>query len=251
MDKIISRTMGLDVSKLDEAQKQTVLSRLLGRLAHEIRNPLSSLDIHVQLLEEDLGEKAPELSKELEGRLEIIHGEIRQLEKTVSQFVQLSGPTNLDLSPVILDDLMTHVCKLLRPEAQKQKVEIALEVEASLPTIEADATQLTQALINLVINAVQAASKPGAVEVSARLCDDGAHVEIVVADDGKGIPDEAISLIFEPFFSGRGEGTGIGLWIARQVAAAHQGELLAQNRHSGGAQLTLRLPIAHAISHSG
>lgn len=241
MDKILSRTLGMDVSKLDEIEKQNVLSRLLGRLAHEIRNPLNSLNIHAQLLEEDLVAKIPDRAREFSGRLEIIQSEIRQLEKTVSQFVHLSGPSNLDLASVSPGDVVSQVAELLGPEAGRE--DVTLEVRSVGPSvwIEADASQLTQALINLVINAVQAAARPGRVELTIDSEVEG-HVDIRVCDDGPGIPEEIRGCIFEPFFSSKSEGSGIGLWIARQVAVAHGGSLTAANTELGGAVFVLRLP---------
>ena len=104
-------------SQLAAAEKRDLLARLLARLAHEIRNPLSSLDIHVQLLEEDLGALAPQMREQLTARLEIIHGELHRLESIVEHFLGLAGPSALDLEPVEIPKIVTHVCELLRPEA--------------------------------------------------------------------------------------------------------------------------------------
>src|SRR5881628_2100033 len=98
MEEILARALGQDVSALAAQEKQLLLSRLLARLAHEIRNPLSSLDIHVQLLEEDLVQMAPANKQKLTDRLEIIHGELHRLENIVKQFVRLAGPSALELA---------------------------------------------------------------------------------------------------------------------------------------------------------
>src|SRR5260221_13891138 len=100
MEKILANALGQDVSKLAAREKQLLLSRLLARLAHEIRNPLSSLDIHVQLLEEDLAGVAPELRGRTAGRFDVIRGELHRLENIVKQFISLSGPSALNLQPV-------------------------------------------------------------------------------------------------------------------------------------------------------
>ena len=96
--------MGQDPSQLAAAEKRDLLARLLGRLAHEIRNPLSSLDIHVQLLEEDLTALAPQMREQLTPRLEIIHGELHRLEAIVERFLRLAGPAGVDLEPVEIRD---------------------------------------------------------------------------------------------------------------------------------------------------
>ena len=100
VESILAKAMGQDVSQLAAAEKRDLLARLLGRLAHEIRNPLSSLDIHVQLLEEDLAALAPQMREQLTSRLEIIHGELHRLEGIVERFLRLAGPAGVDLEPV-------------------------------------------------------------------------------------------------------------------------------------------------------
>src|SRR3954466_12151474 len=106
-----------DGTQLATLEKQLLLSRLLPRLAHEIRNPLSSLDIHVQLLDEDLAQAAPATRQQLGGRLEIIRGELSRLEGIVKRFLRLASPSALELEQVELGKLIGHVCKLLEPEA--------------------------------------------------------------------------------------------------------------------------------------
>ena len=159
MENILAKALGQDESQLVAVEKHGLLGRLLGRLAHEIRNPLSSLDIHVQLLEEDLAAFAPETRKPLDSRLEIIHGELHRLESIVERFLRLAGPSALDLEPVELPRIVTHVCELLRAEASTRQIEITAQIEPHLPRIAADPVRLTQALMNLVINAVQAVGK--------------------------------------------------------------------------------------------
>ena len=125
MESILAKALGQDASQLAAAEKRDLLARLLGRLAHEIRNPLSSLDIHVQLLEEDLGALAPQMREQLTPRLEIIHGELHRLEGIVERFLRLAGPAGVDLEPVEIRKILTHVCELLRPEAAAREIEIA------------------------------------------------------------------------------------------------------------------------------
>jgi len=233
--------LGQDASQLAAAEKRDLLARLLGRLAHEVRNPLSSLDIHVQLLEEDLASLAPQLREQLTPRLEIIHGELHRLEGIVERFLRLAGPAGVDLEPVAIRKILTHVCELLKPEAKAREIIISTQADASLPPVMADPVRLTQALLNLVINAIQAVERKGLVEVSASVADGGVNVS--VSDNGPGIPPEKLASIFDPYFTTKTEGSGLGLWIAQQIVTAHGGSLQAQNRPSGGAMLTMRLPL--------
>ena len=232
-------------------EKQDLLARLLGRLAHEIRNPLSSLDIHVQLLEEDLAKLAPETKKSLKPRLEIIHGELHRLESIVERFLRLAGPSALDLEPVKIPKIVTHVCELLRAEASTRQIEIVTQIEHGLPPVTADPIRLTQALMNLVINAVQAVEKNGRVQVGATKSTAGDALVLQVQDNGPGIPANKLEEVFDPYFTTKPEGIGLGLWIARQIAVAHGGTLRTENAPVGGAIFTLLLPLSRKEKPGG
>jgi two-component system sensor histidine kinase HydH len=227
-------------------EKRDLLERLLARLAHEIRNPLSSLDIHVQLLEEDLGSLAPILREQLSSRLEIIHGELHRLESIVDHFLRLAGPSALDLEPVEILKIINHVCELLRPEAAAREMEIVTRVESSAPQIRADPVRLTQALMNMVINAMQAVERQGRIEVSAEGREGALFIKVV--DNGSGIPPERLAAIFDPYFTTKPEGSGLGLWIAQQIVIAHGGSLKAENAPGGGAVFIMRMPVSQRRS---
>lgn len=226
------------------AEKRDLLERLLARLAHEIRNPLSSLDIHVQLLEEDLGGLVPAMRSQLNPRLEIIRGELHRLESIVDHFLRLAGPSELDLEAVEIAKIVNHVCDLLRPEAAARQIEVTTGVEPGLPAISADPVRLTQALMNLVINAMQAVERQGRIAVTARLSEHALLIE--VSDNGPGIPQEKLASIFDPYFTTKVEGSGLGLWIAQQIATAHGGTIRAQNGSGGGALFAMALPVKPA-----
>src|SRR6187401_1643716 len=117
MEIILANALGQDVNNLAAQEKRLLLSRIVARFAHEVRNPLSSLDIHVQLLEEDLQEATPQVREKTASRFEIIHGELHRLENIVKHFLCLAGPSSLDLHPVQAAKVIDHVCELLRPEA--------------------------------------------------------------------------------------------------------------------------------------
>jgi two-component system sensor histidine kinase HydH len=237
----LAKALGQDAAQLAAAEKRDLLARLLGRLAHEIRNPLSSLDIHVQLLEEDLGALAPAMREQLNPRLEIIHGELHRLEGIVERFLRLAGPSGLDLEAVGIPKIATHVCELLRPEAAAREIEIATRLEDSLPRVMADPVRLTQALLNLVINAMQAIERQGRIEVIAKVLD--GKLAVSVRDNGPGIEPGKLASIFDPYFTTKTEGSGLGLWIAQQIVTAHGGALQAQNAPDRGAVFTMLLPL--------
>jgi two-component system sensor histidine kinase HydH len=241
VESILAKALGHEGEQAAAAEKRDLLARLLGRLAHEIRNPLSSLDIHVQLLEEDLGALAPQVREQLRARLDVIQGELHRLESIVESFLRLTGPSALDLERVEVAKLVTHVCELLRPEAAAREIEILSRVEEGMPEVMADPVRLTQALLNLVINAVQAVERKGRLEVGASVT--GETLTLSVSDTGPGIPQEKLASIFDPYFTTKTEGSGLGLWIAQQIVTAHGGGIKAQNGPGGGAILTMTLPL--------
>lgn len=242
MENLLAQALGQDVSKLAAQEKQLLLSRLLARLAHEIRNPLSSLDIHVQLLEEDLAQAPAELRETTSARLEIIHGEIHRLETIVRQFLSLAGPSALDLHEIAPGDIARHVWSLLGPEAEARGIQFTLDAADSTPRIRADAGKLTQAVLNLVINALQAVERNGRVELRVRGSEADGGVVIEVRDTGPGVPAEKQSALFEPFFSTKPEGSGLGLWIVQQIVTAHGGLVQADPPPGGGALFRIVLP---------
>jgi len=249
VESILAKALGQETGQLAVAEKRDLLQRLLARLAHEVRNPLSSLDIHIQLLEEDLAGLLPEMRNKLSPRLEIIRGELHRLERLVDHFLRLAGPSELDLEPVAVAKVIDHVCNLLRPEAAARQIDLTTEVQSSLPAIRADSVRLTQALMNLVINSMQAVERSGRINVSANLVE--AAVLIQVTDSGPGIPPEKLASIFDPYFTTKAEGSGLGLWIAQQIITAHGGRIQARNGPSGGALFAMALPIQTGATENG
>jgi signal transduction histidine kinase len=244
VERVLADELGQDLTKLAAEEKQRLLSRLLARLAHEIRNPLSSLAIHVQLLEEDVAQASPPLLAKSAGRFEIIRSELLRLENLMRQFLSLAAPSAVDLHSVEVAEIVGYVCELLRPEAATRGIEVVRSLPEGLPSLTADPAQLKQALINLVINAIQAIEHNGRIEVDARADPAAGAFFLRVSDNGPGVSSEKRSAIFEPFFTTKSEGSGLGLWIVQQIATAHRGLVTVEDRPGGGAAFTLQLPYA-------
>jgi len=242
VEKLLAKALGQDVTQLALQEKQLLLSRLLARLAHEIRNPLSSLHIHVQLLQEDVGNTLPGLSEKFAMRFQIIHGELNCLETIVKHFVSLSGSATLNVEAVDLAGIVNGVCALLQPEAASRSIVLT---NRSAPTdrIQADPVQLTQAVVNLVINAIQSIGKNGEVNLCAALDPARSTALIEVRDTGGGIEPSKQSHIFEPYYTTKPEGSGLGLWIVQQIVSAHHGTIRVANAPEGGAVFTIELPL--------
>ncbi|MBM3838257.1 MAG: hypothetical protein FJ398_09870, partial [Verrucomicrobia bacterium] len=149
-----------------------------------------------------------------------------------------------------LRKLVEHVCNLLRPEAATREIAIATQIASELPALRADSVRLTQALLNILINALQAIERRGQVTVQVEPRPAEQILAIHVRDTGPGLPSEKAGAIFDPYFTTKAEGSGLGLWIAQQIAAAHGGGIQAANAPEGGAVFTLRLPL-HQQERSG
>lgn len=239
---LLKHALSQDADHLAAEEKRELLSRLLSRLAHEIRNPLSSLDIHAQLLLEDVAGASEPARGMLLDRLGIIRAEIHRLNAIVEQFVRLADHSELNLGPVDLPAVVKHIDGLLKPELSRRKIELQLDLPARWPACSGDQGQLTQALVNLVINAIQAIESNGVVLLRIGAPEDGEGVDIHVEDDGPGIPAEQMESVFEPFFTTREEGSGLGLWIVRQIVSAHGGSVRARNRLERGVCFEIHLP---------
>jgi two-component system sensor histidine kinase HydH len=242
VETILSQALGQDAAQLAPEEKRLLLSRLLARLAHEVRNPLSSLDVHVQLLQEDLEQVDAKQRAPASSRLEIIRGELNRLESIVEHFLKLTGPASLDLEPVNVRQICEHVHRLVLPEAAEHKIKLALQAGDALPVLQADGGQLTQAVLNLVLNALQAVKAGGQVAIRAAMAGDRT-MAIEVSDNGPGVPEEHRASIFDPFFTTKKNGTGLGLWITQQIVLAHGGKIQVSAAPAGGALFVIQLPV--------
>ena len=251
MKTLLAKALGPDEAQFAVDEKRELLARLLSRLAHEIRNPLSSLDIHVQLLAEDLAGLPEAMRQSATDRVEILRGEIHRLDGIIRQFIRLAGQSELDLQPTDLRRILKHVRALLEPEAAQRNIRLRLDPAAPLPTLHADPGQLTQVFVNLVVNAIQSVGQAGHVDLRASNLSAEGCISVAVEDSGPGIPSGRLTAIFEPFFTTKEAGSGLGLWIVQQIVSAHGGSVRASNRPEGGARFEVRLPLPAEVQGAG
>jgi signal transduction histidine kinase len=226
-----------------EAERMAYIGTLAAGLAHEIRNPLNSLSLNMQMLEEDLGVEPPQTGTRR--LLSITRSEIGRLERLVTDFLAYARPRPLERRPLAVADLLAHARDLLAVQAAAQRVSLRIEDESAGAWLEVDPQQLTQLLLNLAQNAFAACQErcvPGRLTLRARR--DGARVAIEVEDNGIGIPEAERERIFEVFYSTRKGGTGLGLAIARRIASNHGGELEVESAPATGTVMRLWLPAA-------
>ncbi len=213
------------------------LGGLAANLAHEIRNPLNALSLNLEMLEEDLNVGAGSGDT-----VQVARREVGRLSKLVNDFLVYARPSPPALEPVALSDLLGEVASLLAGACEKAGVE--LRVEPSTGEALADRAQLTQVLVNLALNSVQA-MEGGAVRrltLSGEPVGEGDGVAIVIADTGPGIPEAELGRVRQAFYSRRKGGTGLGLAIADRIVAAHGGSLHLENHDDGGLIARVVLP---------
>ena len=241
---LIRKNRLLEQSRL-AAERRSYVGLLASGLAHEIRNPLNAMNMNLQMLEEELQGGATTESADWADLLTSTKSEIKRLERLVNNFLAYARPADPRFEPRDLNVVLQEVAKFLQADFRQSAVNLALELEPLLPTVEIDVTQLKQALMNLLVNARQVLRSGGTVVLRSR-AGAGGEAVIEVEDDGPGIAPEDREKIFQVFYSNRGGGTGLGLPIARQIVERHGGTLEAAAGEERGTVFRIRVPRRHA-----
>lgn len=241
--------VGIDVTAERAMQRRTAVAERLAAvgtlaagLAHEVRNPLNSATLQLQVLRRRLerGQNTPE---KLLPVVEIVHDEIRRLDRLVSDFLAFARPNPLTLSPMELAELAQSVLAQLRPEVQAAGVRVESRLDGDRGLIEGDRERLRQVLINLMRNAVEAMAATGGVLTVDVRGDSEGFVEALVEDTGPGIAEDAP--IFDAFYTTKEAGTGLGLAIVHRIVHEHGGTIQFESR-AGRTCFTLRFPALGA-----
>ncbi len=225
-----------------QIEKMSALGRLAASVAHEVGNPLGAIDIQLQLLQEDIAAVDGALAAKVSRRLNIARAEMRRLDGIVQNFLRFSRPPALHLEQVVPNDLLQHIFALVEPEARERDIELVLSLADSLPTITADENQLSQALLNILINAFQATGEEPRVVLQSSLDPSGRSVVLEIGDNGHGVPEENLERIFEFYYTTKDSGTGLGLSIAQRIVHQHGGTLEIKSRIDRGTTVSCRLP---------
>ncbi len=236
---LVQRTRRAE-AKQHEAEELAALGTLAANLAHEIRNPLNSINLNLELLGEDLDESG----SEAESSLAVTRTEVGRLAKLVSDFLTYARPSEPDMQPVSVPALLTDVRDFLRAEATGMGVHLRLAADLPQVTVTADEGQLRQVILNLVLNAVQAVSGQPAdrrvVELAAEATE--TTTTLIVNDRGDGIPDDDLCRVREAFYTRRRGGSGLGLAIAERFAEVHNGRIELENLEPSGFEARVVLP---------
>ena len=258
-------------STLAYSRKLVALGRLTAGIAHEVKNPLNAMMIHLELLRTKIRAtqtavqpepvaaaggmlglgpgRATALPSSVQGALEhvsVIESEIRRLDEVVQGFLKFTRPEDLRLQPVKVHALMDEILPIIETEANKNNVKVTVDVPPSVPAVNGDSAMLRQAFLNLAINACQAMPTGGSLRLKAGPSS-RARVEILVQDSGVGIAPEHLSKIFNLYFTTKERGTGIGLSMVYRIIQMHDGEVEVQSTPGRGTTFRVLLPRASGI----
>jgi signal transduction histidine kinase len=218
------------------AERLAAVGTLAAGLAHEVRNPLNSASLQLQVLARRLA-KDPKAAAEYAPLVEVVHAEIRRLDRLVSDFLAFAHPRPLNLERVDVSELVLKVCDLIRPEAEALGVELRTELAAGEKLVSIELERMQQVLINLMRNGVEAMPSGGIVTVRAAAL--RGKVQLEVQDDGPGFPET--TPVFDAFFTTKDHGTGLGLAIVHRIVSEHGGTITVTSK-PGNTCFTIVLP---------
>jgi PAS domain S-box-containing protein len=225
-----------------ESEKLNAVTLLAAGVAHELGNPLNSLNIHLQLLERDLRRREADGDGDLLESIRVARGEVTRLDTIISQFLGAVRPAHAARAMVSINTVVRESLSFLQPEIDDRDVIVQEDLAPGLPLIPANSDQLKQAFYNLIKNAVQALTHGGILRVTTSRSD--THLQVSFEDNGTGISSEDMAHITEPYFTRKKGGTGLGLFIVQRILHEHGGQLELLSDPGRGTKASILLPLA-------
>jgi hypothetical protein len=224
--------------QLQTADRLAAISRISGGVAHEVKNPLNAILLHVEVARTRLARGEADVTPQME----VISREILRLDRVVKTFLDFTRPVELNYRVVALREVLDEIVELARPQADAGKIRILVKQEPDGVAVRIDRDLFKQAVLNVVVNAMQAMPEGGELRVASRTAQDG--VEIGIADTGAGIPPELREKIFRLYFTTKQGGSGIGLAMTFRIVQLHDGTIDFSSEPGKGTTFVIRLPIA-------
>jgi two-component system, sporulation sensor kinase E len=224
-----------------ESERLSALTLLSAGVAHEIGNPLNSLNIHLQLIERRLRKAPAELRSELGELLATAKSEIQRLDSIVHQFLRAIRPSTPQFETHDLNEILEESVAFLRPEIRDRDIIVELDLDPTLPRLQIDRDQMKQAFYNVIKNAFQAMKTGGILHV--RSWQSELYVSVSFNDTGGGISQDQMSKLFQPYYTTKSSGSGLGLLIVRRIVREHGGEIEIESNEGKGMRVTIHLPF--------
>lgn len=224
-----------------ESERLNALRLLAAGVAHEIGNPLNSLHIHLQLMQRSVQKLQDGERAELEQSIDVARSEVNRLDSIVTQFLKAIRPSRPQLRPENVNTIVEEAVRFFAPELQDREIVVEQELRSDLPLLQLDRDQMKQAFYNVIKNSVEAMHRHGTLRIRTDLAD--THVIVRFVDTGGGMSAENLSRVFEPYFTTKPTGSGLGLLIVRRIVREHGGELSIESSQGRGLTLTIRLPF--------
>ncbi len=217
----------------------SALGNLAATVAHEVRNPLNSISMGLQRLR---AEFHPTEDEDQYNRfIELMRGEVQRLNSIVEQFLSLARPLDLKFESIRIGEFLQELMLLTGADGESSKVQIQVDARSNLPALRADRNYLKQLLLNLILNGIQAMPEGGPLKIEAGTSH--GDLSLTISDRGVGIPEDKLSRIFEPYYTTKTNGSGLGLSIARRIVEAHSGTITVESGAEGGSRFRINLPI--------
>ena len=230
--------------KLNQAERSAVVGRLTQGVAHEIRNPLNVLNLSIDHVSTKFAPEDPARRKQFTGILSSIKDEIARLNRMVTDLLNYGRPAKLTLSPIDMAELVNETMALVKPQAHEQGVDLLVDGDLHNARINGDAERLKSCLSNIAINALQA--MPAGGRLTASVHKKNGIVEVSISDTGVGIKEDSLPKIFEPYFSTKQAGFGLGLAVTKKIVEEHKGSIEVHSHVDQGTTFTLKLPAGSA-----
>jgi PAS domain S-box-containing protein len=228
-------------ARLRRAESLAALTTLTAGVAHEIKNPLASIGIHIELIRKTIGGRQTVSAAKVSENLEVIKEEVERLNRIVVDFLFAVRPMNAELQLEDPNPLVRELLEFLRFELEQAGIRVEVELLEPSPHFRLDAKYLKQALLNIVKNAIAAMPDGGTLRVATQR--KGNTLQLKVSDTGVGIPEENLDKIFEPYFTTREFGSGLGLTLVYKIIKEHLGEVAVSSKPGEGTTVTLSFPI--------
>jgi len=223
-----------------ESERLNALTLLAAGVAHEIGNPLNSLNIHLQLIGREARKLDGAKRAEFQESVEVARAEVNRLDSIISQFLRAIRPTRPQLKPENINSIVEGAVRFFAPEIKDRDIVVEQELRSDLPLLELDRDQMKQAFYNVIKNSFEAMKSRGILRIRTDM--DDSHVIVRFTDSGGGMAPENLSRVFEPYFTTKTSGTGLGLLIVRRIVREHGGELSIESSEGKGLTVTIRLP---------